>query len=103
MMIHSTKTTITPSTIQPVVDMKGSWRGQGKHHGRQDCRTRQPRLLGRRHDDVGSEFRQKKTPGFSPGVTSSNGGSGGKGAAARRLRNYGNPTPSTPAGSSISK
>jgi len=36
-------------------------------------------LLGRCHDDVGSEFRQKKTPGFRPGVTSSNGGSGGKG------------------------
>src|SRR5690349_9388587 len=41
--------------------------------------TQRPVSLGRRHDGLGSGFRQKKTPGFSPGVTSSNGGSGGKG------------------------
>src|ERR1700743_78118 len=34
MMIHSTRTTITPRTIQPVVDIGGSWDGTVRRRGR---------------------------------------------------------------------
>src|SRR5690349_14354679 len=73
MMIHSTRTTITPRTIQPVVDMKGSW-WDGKARP-----PRRARELGRSQDDVGLLNQQKKTPGSAPGVYSPSGGSGGKG------------------------
>src|SRR5262245_35809701 len=57
MMIHSTKTTITPRTIQPVVDMRGSWGGAA------DRRWAEPgggTPFGRGHQEVGSRFHRKK-------------------------------------------
>src|SRR6187397_3681410 len=74
MMIHSTTTTITPRTIQPVVDMEKLLVGREPYPPR-----RRAGELDRSQDDLGLPNRQKKTPGSAPGVYSPSGGSGGKG------------------------
>ena len=57
----------------------GGWEEAWRRAEAQQARGAATSWLCRRHHDLGSEFQQKKTPGFWPGVTSPNGGSGGKG------------------------
>src|SRR5215204_1305152 len=91
MMIHSTRTTITPRTIQPVVDMAGLLGAQGMRHARRA-----------HYDDLGSEFRQKRPQAFGLGSIHRT-AVRGKGAAVRRLRNHGDLTRPIPVGSWGSK
>ena len=60
--------------LQRWITRVGTISSEGRTPGAQRPQSRR-----RRHDDVSSGFRQKKTPGFWPGVYSPNGGSGGKG------------------------
>src|SRR3954465_5903616 len=99
MMTHSTRTTITPRTIQPVVDIMRVLLGGGE---RACDLPNGGTLFGRGHQEVGSRFHQKKRWYYRPkGQTTRQGkekdprpgeawgrlpdGCRGEGGAARRL------------------
>src|SRR5687767_1253989 len=104
MMIHSTRTTITPRTIQPVVDMAGlqkkgmrgleEQRRTGPGAGRSDrCRFAGAMMA------YGRGFDKKRPQAFGLGSIHRTAVRGVRGAAVQRLRNHGDLTRPKPPGS----